>query len=739
MSARTSPGTDPQGKAADPVLSLVDILKTEKRCCAWKEEPTGTGDVTKVPYRAPGVKASSTNPKTWITDTAAMALAKGFPRPSGIGIFLGLLFLYPRYLLIGIDLDTCLDPKTGVVADWAIALIVALSSYTEVSPSGTGVKIYALVRLTDLDAIRKAIGASGFGREWKRKTGQKHPPGIEVYLDQRYFAVTHESMPVLPDTLRVLNVADFEALVIAADAWIAGTGNGAGADSASPHDDSRSAKAMRIGGRVRRDGGSYEDMCDAIRDDPDTGSWYYEKGEPNDERELKRIWHKAGPPPERALEIGGEVKRAGGSFDEFIRRVRQDPGTDEWFRHTGDEQRHDAWDRTPEPMPDDGESAIPLHEVFEWSDTVPDRAALRPLPWVVAPYLMRGEIMLLHGPGGHGKSLIIVYWCVALALGQSFGRLIPPPKPLRVLLGNFEDRKEVLEQRIVAALDYFGATPADLNGNLRRVTLGTRCDATMFFAPRNSSGQVTTTHQWRAWQWHHEQFRPDVSALDPFISINAAGENENLIIRRIMTLLRTQVTLRHNCAGLLAHHDIKFGSDDAATDVMNARGGGDITNAARIEAAVKNMSEQEALDFGCTEDERRARFRLGSEHSKHNYSGAVPSEWFERDETDINGMKVVICRPWTAPPVKANSGQITQLLALIEQSAEPLSPRLSLTEARSVRVACEAVGLTTEKAQKAALDVLRRRGMIEVRNFQTPKGPRQGLRSAAGLPAVQWL
>jgi hypothetical protein len=385
------------------------------------------------------------------------------------------------------------------------------------------------------------------------------------------------------------------------------------------------------------------------------------------------------------------------------------------------------------------ENAIPLHEVFKWSDTVPDRTALRSLPWIASPYLMRGEIILLHGPGGHGKSLIIIYWCVALALGKPFGGMIPPPAPLRVLLANFEDREEALEQRIVAALDYFGATPADLGGRLRYVTLGTRCDATMFFAAKNS-GQVTTSRQWQAWQWHHEQHRPDVSALDPFIAINAAGESENLIVRRIMTLLRTQVTLRHNCAGLLAHHDVKSGSDDAAADTVNARGAGDIINAARIEAAVKNMTEHEAENYGCNEDERRARFRLGSEYSKHNYSAAKASEWFVREPVTINGIEVVTCRPWTPPPLKANSGQLTHLTTLIEQATEPLSPRLSLNEPRSVLTACQTAGLVSKAAQKAALDTLLRRREIEVREWKSPKGPRQGLRvTATGKPKVHWL
>ncbi|HSP96544.1 MAG TPA: hypothetical protein VL049_04785, partial [Candidatus Dormibacteraeota bacterium] len=41
----------------------------------------------------------------------------------------------------GIDLDGARDPATGVLAPWAQSIVAACDSYTEVSPSGTGVKI----------------------------------------------------------------------------------------------------------------------------------------------------------------------------------------------------------------------------------------------------------------------------------------------------------------------------------------------------------------------------------------------------------------------------------------------------------------------------------------------------------------------------------------------------------------------------------------------------------------------
>ena len=41
---------------------------------------------------------------------------------------------------IGIDIDDCRDPETGVIAPWAQEIIDSVPTYWEVSPSGTGVK-----------------------------------------------------------------------------------------------------------------------------------------------------------------------------------------------------------------------------------------------------------------------------------------------------------------------------------------------------------------------------------------------------------------------------------------------------------------------------------------------------------------------------------------------------------------------------------------------------------------------
>ena len=64
--------------------------------------------------------------------------------------------------------------------------------------------------------------------------------------------------------------------------------------SSGEYDKSRSAAAFRRGAALRRAGKNFEEMIEALRTDPETAAWVREKGEANDERELRRIWQKAG-------------------------------------------------------------------------------------------------------------------------------------------------------------------------------------------------------------------------------------------------------------------------------------------------------------------------------------------------------------------------------------------------------------------------------------------------------------
>src|SRR5262249_25583672 len=107
----------------------------------------------KVPVNArTGRNAASNTPSTWATyDVVRAALQDGEIR--------GRIVHGPCYALwkadrsdklrtasdpfVAFDLDDCRDPISGTIAPWAQAIIERINSYTEVSPSGHGVRIFA--------------------------------------------------------------------------------------------------------------------------------------------------------------------------------------------------------------------------------------------------------------------------------------------------------------------------------------------------------------------------------------------------------------------------------------------------------------------------------------------------------------------------------------------------------------------------------------------------------------------
>lgn len=151
----------------------------------WRYEKEGrpvskdTEGATKVPYNArTGHKASSTNPNTWTSYEAAVNAAKQ-RQHSGVG------FVFSKDdPFTGIDLDDCLLPD-GTLEDWAGEIVQAMDSYTEISPSGSGVKIWVI------GEIPAAV-----------KT-----PKIEMYCTARYFTVTGQRYDSTPTTIRNVNGA----------------------------------------------------------------------------------------------------------------------------------------------------------------------------------------------------------------------------------------------------------------------------------------------------------------------------------------------------------------------------------------------------------------------------------------------------------------------------------------------------------------------------------------------------
>jgi putative DNA primase/helicase len=260
----------------------------------WRFEIKEEGKLpTKVPYCPFGGTlrhASTTDHTTWGTlPQANEYVTKWGDKLNGVGVVM--TDTKDKLAIIGVDLDTCMDAN-GLIAPWAEDVIKRFDSYTETSPSGSGCKVFACITLADKEVVRQALDGKP-GRKWA-STGMEHGPAIELYTAGRYFTLTGRWIDETPEDLRVVDKDTLLWLIhtagpqfledYAADAKTRGNGR----------DDSRSAVAFRIGCVMARAGKTYQQFCNAVRDNPQTASWYSEKGVIDGERELKNIWNKMG-------------------------------------------------------------------------------------------------------------------------------------------------------------------------------------------------------------------------------------------------------------------------------------------------------------------------------------------------------------------------------------------------------------------------------------------------------------
>lgn len=198
-----------------PLLPLIpegipQSMHADKRWAPWKAvwNPAGRkgqGKYEKVPHRAdkPGSGLSNKSPRGWSTfDEAVQACIDNPDKFAGIGYLLtgeheagAPSTVFKPGKLMGVDLDHCRDPQTGEIAEWATELLTSFASYTEVSPSGTGLRAILEYKLPQ-DCM-------------------DHVAGVELYggARARFVTLTGQHVAGTPRAVRVPPVGAVDAVV----------------------------------------------------------------------------------------------------------------------------------------------------------------------------------------------------------------------------------------------------------------------------------------------------------------------------------------------------------------------------------------------------------------------------------------------------------------------------------------------------------------------------------------------
>ncbi len=179
----------------DTISTIFAALADRPAWVAWRYEGT---EKRKRPI------GKTNDPSTWVTLEKAGAVS----RKAGVGIVLTDRELCGR--LVCVDLDGCRDPESGELAAWAQDHIDKLDSYAEVSPSGTGVKVFLTATEGEFRDGKRKLSGQGFGGK---------QPGIELFAGEgaRFVAVTGQHLDGTPQMLRTVDSRTWNG-IIGADA-----------------------------------------------------------------------------------------------------------------------------------------------------------------------------------------------------------------------------------------------------------------------------------------------------------------------------------------------------------------------------------------------------------------------------------------------------------------------------------------------------------------------------------------
>lgn len=161
-------------------------LRDRRAWVLWKRQVVN-GRPTKVPFVDHRRKAKSDDPTTWVSFDK-LPCGNGFAGP---GLMLG-------GALQGVDLDACLD-AAGALEPWADEIVARLDSYTEISPSGRGLKVFAF------GPKGKSTEVS-FGEPVPIAPGETKRREVAYFTGRRFFTVTGRAWRDVP--LRTISADD---------------------------------------------------------------------------------------------------------------------------------------------------------------------------------------------------------------------------------------------------------------------------------------------------------------------------------------------------------------------------------------------------------------------------------------------------------------------------------------------------------------------------------------------------
>lgn len=176
-----------------------------------------------------------------------------------------------------------------------------------------------------------------------------------------------------------------------------------------------------------------------------------------------------------------------------------------------------------------------------------------PRLWHVPGMIPAGQVTLLSGDGGVGKSILVLQLCVATVLSRLW--IGQTPRAGRALYVGAEDESDEIHRRLDALSVFYGEPLSQLSG-LMAWPLAEREDAALVTCD-GKFDHLRPTPLWDEFAVAVRSWRPAIVAIDASADVFAADENNRGHVRQFVGMLRPLAIESGAAMVLLSHPSVR--------------------------------------------------------------------------------------------------------------------------------------------------------------------------------------
>jgi len=333
-----------------------------------------------------------------------------------------------------------------------------------------------------------------------------------------------------------------------------------------------------------------------------------------------------------------------------------------------------------------------------------------PIRWLVHDRIQLGRGGLVSGIGGSSKTRFLYHLAVGAAVGclPWDWEITTQGKSVLILT---EDTEEDAHRTMYEMTRGLSLTEEQIDAVIQSVRVYPLAGKDMKLLARDERGALVKTA-------HFHELESTIAdmagvvwvGIDPALSVTE-GDELDQNDQRTLDKMADDLAVNTGATTFIAAHSPKGSQHTEELSSHNSRGGGAITDAVRMEYAMRTMTAAEAAKAGITDiEERKRHVQLTATKGNHLRPSAFVPTWLRRCEFGVLATADLDFSESNEPNTKD-----MQAFDILRDIAETTSPKLADWRAR-----CIAAGLIPdgefsrqEKAMQRIIKRLTTAGLVE--------------------------